>query len=122
MNTSARDGYYYFIIFTDDLSKYGYVYLMTRKSESFEMFKQFCNKVEKQTEKSIKTFRSDRGGEYLSSEFLTYLEENEILSQWTSPGTPQHNDVSERRNRTLDRKSTRLNSSHSGESRMPSSA
>ena len=74
---------------------------MTRKSESFEMFKQFCNKVEKQTEKSIKTFRSDRGGEYLSSEFLTYLEENEILSQWTSPGTPQHNGVSKRRNRTL---------------------
>ena len=53
---------------------------MKHKSESFEMFKQFCNEVEKQTRKSIKTLRSDRGGEYLSSEFLTYLEKNEILS------------------------------------------
>ena len=37
----------------------------------------------------------------MSSEFLTYLEENGILSQWTPPGTPQHNDVSEKRNQTL---------------------
>ena len=29
------------------------------------------------------------------------MKENGILSQWTSLGTPQHNGVSERRNRTL---------------------
>ena len=39
MNTSVRDGYYYFIIFTNDLSRYGHVYLMIHKSESFKMFK-----------------------------------------------------------------------------------
>ena len=47
MNTSTRGGYYYFIIFADDPSRYGYVYLMMHKSESFEIFKQFCNEVEK---------------------------------------------------------------------------
>ena len=36
-----------FITFTDDLSRYGYVYLMKHKSESFEIFKWFCNEVEK---------------------------------------------------------------------------
>ena len=74
---------------------------MKHKSELFEIFKRFHNEVEKQTKKSIKTLRSDRGGEYLFNEFLTYLRENRILSQWTPPGTPQHNGVSERRNRTL---------------------
>ena len=54
---------------------------MKHKSDSFEMFKRFRSEVEKQTGKSIKTLRSDRGGEYLSSEFLTYLGENGILSQ-----------------------------------------
>ena len=39
MNTSARGGFRYFIMFTDDLSRYGYVYLMRHKSDSFEMFK-----------------------------------------------------------------------------------
>ena len=47
MNTNVRGRYYYFVIFTDDLSRYGHVYLMTHKSESFEMFKRFGNEVEK---------------------------------------------------------------------------
>ena len=81
MNISARDCYVYFITFIDDLSRYGYVYLMKHKSESFEMFKQFCIVVEKQTRKSIKILRSDRGGEYLPNEFLIYLKVNGILSQ-----------------------------------------
>ena len=66
-----------------------------------DKFKEYQRMIEKQTKKSIKIFQSDREGEYLSSKFLTYLGENEILSQWTPSGTPQHNDVSERRNRTL---------------------
>ena len=47
MSTSARGGYFYFITFTDDLSRYGYVYLMKHKSNSFEMFKRFQSEVEK---------------------------------------------------------------------------
>ena len=43
MNVSARGGYSYFITFTDDLSRYGYVFLMRHKSESFEMFKRYRN-------------------------------------------------------------------------------
>ena len=88
MNTAAMGGFSYFITFTDDHSRFGYVFLMRHKSESFEMFKRYRNEVEKQTGKDIKILRLDRGGEYLSSEFLTYLEENGILSQWTPPETP----------------------------------
>ena len=47
MNMSVRGGYYYFIIFIDNLSRYGYVYLMTHKLESFQIFKWFCNEIEK---------------------------------------------------------------------------
>ena len=47
VNTSARGRYYYFIMFTDDLSRCGYVYLMKHKFESFEMFKWFYNEVKK---------------------------------------------------------------------------
>ena len=47
MSTSARGGYFYFITFTDDLSRYGYVYLMKHKLDSFEMFKRFQSEVEK---------------------------------------------------------------------------
>jgi len=70
INVRARGGYEYFITFTDDYSRYGYIYLMHRKSEAFEKFKEFRAEAEKQLGKSIKTLRSDRGGEYLSADFL----------------------------------------------------
>ena len=38
MSVKARGGYHYFLTFTDDLSIYGYIYLMKHKSEIFEKF------------------------------------------------------------------------------------
>ncbi|KAJ9556020.1 hypothetical protein OSB04_010634 [Centaurea solstitialis] len=97
----ARGGYRYFITFTDDFSRYGYVYLIRHKSEAFERFKEFQNEVQNQLDRKIKFLRSDRGGEYLSQEFENYLIECGIVSQLTPTYTPQMNGVSERRNRTL---------------------
>nr|AAP52343.2 retrotransposon protein, putative, Ty1-copia subclass [Oryza sativa Japonica Group] len=101
MSSTARGGFGYFIIFTDDFSRYGYVYLMRHKSESFEKFKEFHNEVQNHLDKTIKYLRSDRGGEYWSLEFGNHLKECGIVPQLTPPGTPQLNGVSKRRNRTL---------------------
>ena len=101
MNVEARGGYRYVLTLTDDLSRYGYIYLMKHKSETFEKFKEFQSEVENQRDRKIKCLRSDRGGEYLSHEFGTHLRKCGIVSQLTPPGTPQRNGVSERRNRTL---------------------
>ena len=101
MSVEVRGGYRYVLTFTDDLSRYGYIYLMKHKSEMFEKFKQFQSEVENHRNKKIKFLRSDRGGEYLSYEFGTHLRQYGIVSQLTPPGTPQRNGVSERRNRTL---------------------
>jgi hypothetical protein len=56
MTIQAKEGYSYFITFTDDHSCYGYIYLMKYKSEAFEKFKEFRNEVEKQLGKEIKNF------------------------------------------------------------------
>ena len=101
MSVSARGGYRYFVTFTDDLSRYGYIYLMKHKSETFEKFKEFQSEVENHRNRKIKFLRSDRGGEYLSYEFGTHMRQCGIVSQLTPAGTPQRNGVSERRNRTL---------------------
>ncbi|KAK8690248.1 hypothetical protein V6N13_088949 [Hibiscus sabdariffa] len=101
MNTQARGGFQYFITFTDDFSRYGYIYLMRLKSEALEKFKEFKNEVQNQHGKSIKALRSDRGGEYLSQDFDELLKECGIVSQLTPLGTPQWNGVSKRRNQTL---------------------
>jgi hypothetical protein len=54
MSTTARGGFQYFITFTDDFSRYDYVYLMKHKSETSEKFKEFHNEVENQRGKKIK--------------------------------------------------------------------
>ena len=80
LNRVTHDGSTYFVTFTDDKSRFGYVYLMKHKSETFQKFKIFRNEVEKQTGKFIKCLRSDRGGEYMSDEFRNYLKEYGILA------------------------------------------
>ena len=57
--------------------------------------------VENQKERQIKGLKSDRGEKYFSKEFSTFCEENEIIQQMTAPCTPQHNGLTERKNRTL---------------------
>ena len=59
ITTQARRRYSYFITFTDDLSRFGYVYLIKHKFEAFDKFKEYQCMVEKQTKKSIKVLRSD---------------------------------------------------------------
>ncbi|KAJ9541911.1 hypothetical protein OSB04_028417 [Centaurea solstitialis] len=50
----ARGGYRYFITFTNDFSRYGYVYLIRHKSETFEKFKEFQSEVQNQLDRKIK--------------------------------------------------------------------
>ncbi|KAL0394400.1 UNVERIFIED_CONTAM: hypothetical protein Slati_4406200 [Sesamum latifolium] len=56
---------------------------MRYKCEAFGRFKEYRLKVKNQTGRTIKALRLDRGGEYLSGEFIDYLKENGIPSQWT---------------------------------------
>ncbi|GJX64025.1 putative RNA-directed DNA polymerase [Tanacetum coccineum] len=99
--SATKDGKHYYVTFTDDFSRYGYVYLIKHKSDTFEMFKRYQIEVENQLGRKIKVLRSDRGGEYLSIEFFDHLKNCGIVSQLSPLRTPQLNGVAERRNRTL---------------------
>ncbi|GJS55784.1 retrotransposon protein, putative, ty1-copia subclass [Tanacetum coccineum] len=57
----SRQGASYFVTFTDDFSRYGYVYLLKHKHELSETFKVFQKEVENQLRKTIKSLHSDRG-------------------------------------------------------------
>ena len=54
MSVKVHGEYRYFLTFTDDLSRYGYIYLMKHKSETFEKFKEFHSEVENHPNKNIK--------------------------------------------------------------------
>ena len=88
VSVETRGGYHYFLTFTYDLSRYGYIYLMKHKSETFEKFKEFQSEVEKHHNKKIKFLRSDRGDEYLSYKFGLQLKQcgidSKIHSTWNT--------------------------------------
>jgi hypothetical protein len=101
MSSVARGDFQYFITFTNDFSRYGHIYLMRHKFESFEKFKEFHNEVQNKLGKIIKFLQLDREGEYLSLEFSNHFKPCGIFTQLTLPIMPQCNGVSERRNRIL---------------------
>ena len=56
----------------------------------------------KQTGKGIKCVRDDKGGEYSSREYLTFLENHGIRHEVTAPNAPSQNGIAERFNRTFE--------------------
>ena len=98
---STMAGNKYIFVIIDDHTRYMWTILLKQKSEAFVKFKRLKSLIEQQLREKISTFRSDRGGEFVSHEFNSYCEEEGIMRHLTAPYTPQQNRVVERRNRTL---------------------
>ena len=101
VNAKSLSGSEYFLTFIDDRTRYSWVYILKRKSDVFQTFREWKAMAEKSTGKPLKTLRSDNGGEYTSLEFERYLKEQGIIHQLTIPKSPQQNGVAERLNRTV---------------------
>ena len=57
--------------------------------------------MENETGNTIKTLRTDGGGEYCSTEFEVFCDDHGIRRELTAAYTPQQYGVSERKNRTI---------------------
>ncbi|TFY52466.1 hypothetical protein EVJ58_g10003 [Rhodofomes roseus] len=101
MRTTAIGGWRYFISFLDDYSGLGRAYFLKHKNDSTQAFDDFKAWAENQTNEKIKAVRSDRGGEYTSTEFTEHLRKFGIEHQKTMPYSPQQNGRAERWNRTI---------------------
>ncbi|KAK4407895.1 Copia protein [Sesamum angolense] len=75
LNTQAREGFSYFIIFTDDNSRYGYVYLRY-KSEAFVRFKDSGLKLRTKLVAKLKSFGQTEID--VKTAFLNGFDEEEI--------------------------------------------
>ena len=101
MRTPSLSNNRYFILFIDDYTGMTWVYFLREKSEVFKIFKKYKNYVEKESGRSIKVLRSDRGKEYTSKEFDKFCEDEGVDHQLTVGYAPEQNGVSERKNRTV---------------------
>ena len=62
------------MILVDDFSRMMWVAFLKEKSEAFDKFKIFKNRVENEFGTNIKCLRSNKGGEFTSNEFNMFCE------------------------------------------------
>jgi hypothetical protein len=74
------------------------VVFLKAKSEALAAFKKFKAWAENLLQLNIKSLQDDKGGEYMSAEFLKFTDE---CGRHTTRNHPQQNGVGERANRTM---------------------
>jgi transposase InsO family protein len=85
----------------DEYTGYTWVRFLRKKKQAASQIQSFFSFVERQFGVKIQTLRTDRGGEFLGSDFVAWLDQLGVRHQLTVPYTPQQNGVCERYNRTL---------------------
>jgi len=116
MEVVSIGGSRYTCVFTCDHTSHVWTIFLKSEDETLEKFKTFVVWIEKLTGLSIRFFRSDCGGEFMSAAFMEFLEERGITRETSAPRTPQQNGVAERMNQTL-LGGTRAMMQHSGMSK-----
>ena len=78
MQEKSLGGAEYFLTFTDDKTRYMWVYILKTKDQVFNCFLQWKALVERQSKRKLKTLRTDNGEEYTSNRFEKYLKDEGI--------------------------------------------
>ena len=99
--TRTMSGFLYWITFIDDYTRFRALMFLKAKSEAFTAFKRYKAYAEKLLNAKILCMRIDKGGEYMSNEFINFMLDHGITRQYTVRARPQQNGVAERANRTI---------------------
>jgi len=100
--TRTISGYRYWITFIDDYTRFRAVLFLKSKDEAFNAFKRYKAYAENHLDAKIQCMRVDKGGEYMSTQFIDFMLDNGITRQYTVRARPQQNGVAERANRTIE--------------------
>ena len=102
------ESYKFTLTILDDYSSMDLSFFLKRKSNAFASFKVYVAWAKTQTGRKLKAIHSDRGGEFLSSEFNMFLREKGIECQLLVVYTPQQNDRVERWQQTIEYKAAAM--------------
>ncbi|GJW11421.1 retrovirus-related pol polyprotein from transposon TNT 1-94 [Tanacetum coccineum] len=92
----------YTLVIVDDYSRYTWTRFLKDKTEAFDQFKIFSNKIQNQLGCTIMSMRTDHGKEFDNEvQFGEFCNANGITHNFLALCTPQSNGVVDRKNRTL---------------------
>ncbi|GJU09657.1 putative ribonuclease H-like domain-containing protein [Tanacetum coccineum] len=91
----------YYLVVTDDFSRFSLVFFSATKDETSGILKTFITEIENQLDHKVKFIRSDNGTEFKNSIMNQFCEIKGIKREFSVARTPQQNGIAERKNRTL---------------------
>lgn len=104
IQTESIGGKRYMLVLADDFSRFIWVNFLREKSDAFNSFKGLCNQILNEkfsTNSCIVRLRTDHDTEFKNTSFVEFCDEHGIMPEHSTPITPQHNDIVERKNRVL---------------------
>jgi hypothetical protein len=97
----THGGKRYFLLLVDDKTRYMWLVLLSRKDEAPTAIKRWQAGVEVETDPKLRVLRTDRGGEFTSTEFGEYCADPGMRRHLTEPYLPQQNGVIEQHNQSV---------------------
>nr|GEW60930.1 hypothetical protein [Tanacetum cinerariifolium] len=91
----------YFLVVTDDFSRFSWVFFLAPKDKTSKVLKPFITTIENQINKKVKVIRCDNGTEFKNMDVDEFCGIKGIKRGYSNARTPQQNEVTERKNRTL---------------------
>lgn len=88
MRMQSIGGCHFCLVIIDDFSRYSWVFFLTAKSDTVEIFVKFCKRVENEQKSKIPNVRSDHGGEFINEGFERFCDENRYFHNFSYAQTP----------------------------------
>ncbi|OAE22678.1 hypothetical protein AXG93_2675s1110 [Marchantia polymorpha subsp. ruderalis] len=101
ISPSTPGGKKFFLLMVDDHSRFMWMVLLVSKNGAAASIQRFKAAAELESKHPLRTFRTDRGGEFTSIALGEFFVEHGVQRHLTAPYSPQQNGVVERRNQTV---------------------
>jgi transposase InsO family protein len=95
MQVESLGGKRHAFVVVDDFSRYTLINFIREKSDTFEVFKDLCQGLQREKDNSIIRIRSDHRKEFENSRFVEFFSTEGIGHEFSSPIIPQQNGVVE---------------------------
>ena len=88
-SVKSLNGHFYVAAQIEDATRKTKLYFQEKKSKTLRSYKKDEAYIETQTSNCIKTIHSDRGGEFLSGEFIQHQDSHRTIRKFTVHDSPQ---------------------------------
>lgn len=101
INIKSHANARYVLTITDEFTDYVWQYYLANKSDAADKIIEWHTLVKNQHADKVLEFHTDHGGEFISTQLLSYWRAHGVIASTTPRSTPQYNAIAERKNRTI---------------------